>query len=236
MPETIWIITKLHKGKPVGSWIWIAEKRHSVFVGWGARGAGELNWCAWAQHPLFAHVLKRPLRILNPKPWVSEVYSCQLLSWPQIVTCCVDQWEARIRDCYRMCPPMRWWGGEPTEGTVLQHHCLSLVTKGADGMRKRGVSPSNPWLFRIVFQWKMTSKLWQPVTVAEVSCHRGIPLLTSPGWALSCRDVPQPRLVELVVGEGDPAGGALLLNPPCLRPKIGRARCSAGKPSWCSIW
>ena len=130
---------------------------------------------------------------------------------------------------------MRGQEGEPTEGTVLQHHCLSLVTKGADEMRKRGVSPWNPWLFRIVFHWKMTSKLRQPVTMAEVSCHRGIPLLTSPGWALSCRDVPQPRLVELVGGEGDPAGGALL-NPPCLRPKIGRARCSAGKPSWCSKW
>ena len=109
------------------------------------------------------------------------------------------------------------------------------LPRGADEMRKRGVSPSNPWLFRIVFQWKMTSKLWQLVTIAEVSCHRGIPLLTSPGWALSCRDVPQLRLVELVVGEGDPAGGALL-NPPCLRPKIGRARCSAGKLSWYSIW
>ena len=158
-------------------------------VGFGWRGGpglqGSLNCCACATQTRFAHAPTKPRllsvgsRIQNRGCAKRTVSSCWAGS--QGVTDCASQWEARIGDCYRMCRPTGWRGGEPTEGTVLQHHCLSLVTKGGGQNAEKGCFLVKPLFVKIGFYRKLSQSLWQSVTLTEDSCHRGMPLLTSSG-------------------------------------------------------
>ena len=58
-----------------------------------------------------------------------------------------------------MCPPMRGQGGEPTEGTVLQHHCLSLVTKGGGRDAEKGCFPLEPLIIQNCVSMKNDIKI-----------------------------------------------------------------------------
>ena len=80
-----------------------------------------------------------------------------------------------------MCQPIGGRGGEPTEGTVLQHHCLSLVTKGGGQDAEKGCFLLKTPTIKFVPSGRMSVGLLHSVTMLEDSCHRGMPLLTSSG-------------------------------------------------------
>ena len=126
---------------------------------------------------------------------------------------------------------MRGQRGEPTEGTVLQHHCLSLVTKGGGEDAEKGCFLVKTKRIKIHPVGRMSARLWQSDTVTEDSCHRGMSLLTSSGWALSFRNFLRLRLEDFFEGEGGlrSLAGSPALQQICHKPRIGRARCSAGE-------
>ena len=58
-----------------------------------------------------------------------------------------------------MCQPIGEQGGEPTEGTVLQHHCLSLVTKGGGEDAEKGCFLVKTQRIKILPSGRMSPRL-----------------------------------------------------------------------------